>query len=641
MGRCSPFLIACLGWLVLNSGCAGQPIRNPFAVDELGNPSASASAKRKPQAKSLAATGRGGKESRNSKLAKDKPSDPLRPAAGNSNSPAERKTVTQDAETLALIDRELRDATPEDRAALVAELKQVTPDMVRQILRVRRMALNSHQQQIAGIHAGNEKRLAAAQATSALQPDPLLATETRTVASAGLGPATPWAFTGQAGANPTAEQASLDKSPPGGVPANSLASQSLATATPGPNGTVPGTTSAVTSAGTLAPAGLKDQSPFGHSTATTTTANLPNAAAGGAPAPHAANQSQGTGASPIAAPLPAAAHSAGVLAQPASDVQQSLNGVPGQGMPAASNTSGAVGNLVPGNYDANALPPEQQRAVSSAPAMREPAVTVAALPVNGPGGVPGGVVPAGSQVQEKSWESYLQKVIDLTASEAAQMKPGATEPEKQAYIEKQVYLRMLYLMAGQQERALQAIAGLEPADQEFWQQTFWGIANYFDAKAIPAGADRATQTVAQLTTAIVRLQEKANLELRNVTFCHKISSFGNYERFPRDEFSPGQPILLYAEVGNFHSEPTADGQYRTILRSTLEIHKPGQQGDLVESKAFPATEDICRNHRRDYFHGYEYTIPPKISLGPHVLKLIVEDQLSRKIATYTLNFTVK
>ena len=57
---------------------------------------------------------------------------------------------------------------------------------------------------------------------------------------------------------------------------------------------------------------------------------------------------------------------------------------------------------------------------------------------------------------------------------------------------------------------------------------------------------------------MLRLQEKAKLELRNVTFCHKISSFGNYEKYARDEFSPGQEVLLYAEVANIHSEPITD-----------------------------------------------------------------------------------
>src|SRR5262249_23946548 len=162
-----------------------------------------------------------------------------------------------------------------------------------------------------------------------------------------------------------------------------------------------------------------------------------------------------------------------------------------------------------------------------------------------------------------------------------------TETERHAYIESQVYLRMLYIMAGQQERALQAIPGIAPADQEFWQQTFWGLTNYFDVTSMPSSAESAAQTVSQLTSAVLRLQEKANLELRNVTFCRKTGGFGDYEKYPRDEFSPGQDVLVYAEVENVHSEPVADGNFRTNLKSTIEIHRAGQQGELVERIDIP------------------------------------------------------
>ena len=100
-------------------------------------------------------------------------------------------------------------------------------------------------------------------------------------------------------------------------------------------------------------------------------------------------------------------------------------------------------------------------------------------------------------------------------------------------------------------------------------------------------------------------------------------------------------MLLYAEVVNTHSEPVPDGKFRTSLKSTIEIYRHGAQGELIERIDLPETIDVCRTHRRDYFHSYQFTIPTKLSLGPHVLKLSVEDQLSRRIGTYTLNFTVK
>ena len=213
---------------------------------------------------------------------------------------------------------------------------------------------------------------------------------------------------------------------------------------------------------------------------------------------------------------------------------------------------------------------------------------------------------------------------------------------RQDFVEKQVHLRMLYLMSGQQARALERVRGLEPADQEFWTQVMWSLANYFDVEGIPNQDDRATQTITQLRSAIQRLQETAKLEIRNVDFCTKISSFGNYEAFESNVFNPGQPVMVYGEIQNFTSDRGSDGIYRTQLQSTIEIHKVTPQGsEVIETIPFDATTDLCRNHRRDYYHSYELQIPAKATSGSYALVLIVEDQFSKRVATFSRNFTVK
>lgn len=473
-----------------------------------------------------------------------------------------------DADTLAYIDKELQDASPEERDQFERELKGAAPDMVKMILKARRMGLNHQREQLASKNPSRSAGGDSGATDSGL---------VRNERDRGLGGATPW------GQSQTTQQHTSAQQPQ-----------------------------------TAAGGGQSGPIPAGYDRPGNTVANphLPQAN------PQAQDQQPGYGQS--------AQTAAGrTLAQQTPPADGSA---PGQAQ--------GLGGLIPGRYDAHQPPgiangtPNVQRANHSA---GRPATIAGSGDLTAAGGFP--VDPRAAS--QSSWHEYLQRLIAATEAEVATLRPGTTDAERQFYTEKQVYLRMLYLMSGQQERALQGIAGLEPADQEFWQQTFWGIANYFDSASIPLGPDRATQTVSQFTTAVLRLQEKANLELRNATFCQKISSFGSYERFPRDEFSPGQPVLLYAEVVNFHSEPTADGQYRTILKSSLDVRKPGPQGELIEQFQFPATEDICRNHRRDYFHSYEFTIPAKLPLGPHVLKLTVEDQLSRKVATYSLNFTVK
>ncbi|MBX3451182.1 MAG: hypothetical protein KF777_16570 [Planctomycetaceae bacterium] len=237
------------------------------------------------------------------------------------------------------------------------------------------------------------------------------------------------------------------------------------------------------------------------------------------------------------------------------------------------------------------------------------------------------------------WQSDLDRLIGIVEQDVARVAVPTTAEGRHAQLRQQLYLRMLYLMANRPERALTAIPGLDPVDQEFCQQVLWGLANYLDVEHMPRSADRAGQAISQLNTAVRRLREVADLEIRSVGFCQRILDFGIYERFPRDEFSPGQEVLVYAEIDNYRSDPTLDGRYRTVLRSTLEILSP--TGEVRWKRDFPATEDLCRAPRRDYFHNYQFAIPDKLPLGPHRLKLTIFDELSGKMSSYTANFVVK
>lgn len=306
---------------------------------------------------------------------------------------------------------------------------------------------------------------------------------------------------------------------------------------------------------------------------------------------------------------------------------------------------GAVGS------DSAAAPQDIQWVNSEQPALNNgvnpgfpfptpPNSPVFAPTANGPQnfGVPEGAPPL---IAPFATSADLERLIAQTTIEAAALIPGDNEIARQLYLRKQVQLRLLHLIAGQTDRALQPVPGVDPADQEFWQQMLWGMANYFDTQGMPDSSERATQTIAQLKSAASRLQEKARLELRNVAFCLKISGYGNYQRFKRDEFMPGQPVLLYAEVGNFKSELLADGQFRTLLKSALEIVEGGPAGRVVETLPLAPSEDRCRNQRRDYYHSYEFAIPQGCNPGPHTLRLRVEDQLGKKFAVTALNFTVQ
>ncbi|HLJ12706.1 MAG TPA: hypothetical protein VKU82_16035 [Planctomycetaceae bacterium] len=567
MGRWHCTLAGLMALAAVSSGCAANRPGNPFAnmggksTPRLGKKSAADDPQLADQ-KSTAADRGTNATSSGSKAPTD--GDPSR-----GDPPAIRGAQTDghDAVTMAYIESELRDATPEERAAQLNGLRGLHPQAVRQILRSRRMAIN--------YRAGQEMAANRNPATirdGTVQP---AVAEKMQIASRGTKRANTTEGLGTASA--------WSRQPGDGGRAS-------------PNAIADGENTSWSQNG-AGPPQVAGQPPVGHNSAYRVDPEVQNAAVTGY-----------SGAPTASGPPPGPSIGTRQLTGGQFQVAQA-GGPPPAGVSRGSGVKAAVAVGAP------------MSTATSSQAANSAAATI----------------PAG----EGAARDYLLRLISATEAEAYEIQPGESPSEKQSYIEKQVHLRMLYLMSGQQERALQAIPGLEPADQEFWQQTFWGLTNYFDVNSIPSSADRAAQTVTQMTNAVLRLQEKANLELRNVTFCHKISSFGNYEKFSRDEFSPGQEVLLYADVANIHSEPIPDGKFRTSLKSTLEIYRHGPQGELLERIDLPETVDICRTHRRDYFHSYQFTIPTKLALGPHVLKLSVEDQLSRRVGTYTLNFMVK
>jgi len=252
---------------------------------------------------------------------------------------------------------------------------------------------------------------------------------------------------------------------------------------------------------------------------------------------------------------------------------------------------------------------------------------------------PSGVALASAQSEPRVAQSDLDRAIATAERELAAM-PLSNDPARQwERRRREVLLRLLYLAADHPEQALTAIPDLNSTDQEFWQQMIWAMTNSLDAQGQHSPGERAAETIAPLNTALRRLREQAELTIRNAAFCEEISYFGNYRRFARDEFVPGQPVLFYAEIENFRSDPSGSGEYRTVLRSRIEFVNAEDQ--IVWSKNFDAIEDLCRNPRRDYFHNYQFTIPERLRLGPHTLKLTVVDELSGKQATSTVKFVVK
>ncbi|MDA1163792.1 MAG: hypothetical protein O3B13_11875 [Planctomycetota bacterium] len=232
-------------------------------------------------------------------------------------------------------------------------------------------------------------------------------------------------------------------------------------------------------------------------------------------------------------------------------------------------------------------------------------------------------------------------LIRTLETELLAAAPGQTDAERMQYIRQHVNLRMLHLVAGDVSQAIEPIPNIDAADQEFWQQMLWSVSNYFDDRNNPEASVRTAETIEQLRGAIAQLSQTADLKLRNTTFCHRIVSFGNYDRFKVDRFTTGQPVLLYSEIENFTSLRSNNDGYRTALQSTIELYRSNDLKQPLESIPFETTEDFCRAQRRDYFHSYEFAIPQQLEPGQYTLMLRVVDQQSRKVATSKVNFEVE
>ncbi|HUQ73026.1 MAG TPA: hypothetical protein VM165_26085 [Planctomycetaceae bacterium] len=517
----------------------------------------------------------------------EKPADDV-PAKKTDSANVAKSSPQFTRETLQLIDSELRDASPAERARWYDELKQVDATLIPEILRARRLSL-----QLADVNPPARQALDTtsrdqfASQEMIVQPGPSAAVNTLKPYAVDTHPGqtqSPQRFGDRSSIQPAAHAQSGQ---------NLGAAQQAVYQTP---------------AGTLQPVEqaiykFDPQRPQQPIVLQNMEYQPPNAPATNGVPPNTAVPSVDPRSLPQTAAMPAP--------------------VPWPSPKPAANNPGGFPSSVP--FGAGFV----QNVVGLMPNRN-------ATPASAT--TPAPIVPM-SSTPSSEWRQELDRTTAYLEQEVAALKPGSSPESQSTFLRKHVALRMLYLMGDHQERALTAIPGLPPAEQEFWQQLFWGVSNALDSDHIPNPKDRATQAISQLNSAIRRLQEQADLQIRNVSFCRQIQYFGNYERFPRDEFRPGQEVLLYAEIDNFKSEPTADGQYRTLLRSTLELLSPS--GELRKVIEFPATEDLCRNYRRDYFHNYQFVIPERLPLGPHTLKLTVFDELSGKMSSYSLNLVVK
>jgi hypothetical protein len=228
-----------------------------------------------------------------------------------------------------------------------------------------------------------------------------------------------------------------------------------------------------------------------------------------------------------------------------------------------------------------------------------------------------------------------RRPIEAAADELSRSAPNS--PTTTAEVHQLVTLRLLHLLSGNTERALEAIPHLSPTEQDYWSRQLFALASYLDHHAQPDGKRRAASAALHLDEAVSSLRELGTLSLREFSFCKNVYGYGAIELYEADRFSPGEQVSLYVEVENYHSRSTEKG-YCTSLGSTYEILN--EQHERVGGGAMPDVDDCCRSRRRDFHIQYGIVLPKTLTPGKYDLKLIVKDRQSDKIGHASVTFEI-
>src|SRR5208283_1166910 len=130
-----------------------------------------------------------------------------------------------------------------------------------------------------------------------------------------------------------------------------------------------------------------------------------------------------------------------------------------------------------------------------------------------------------------------------------------------------------------------------------------------------------------LGEALAQLGETAPLAVRNLTFCTEVSHFGSFDAVKSSEFTPGQKVLLYAEIENLHIESSAKGYHWAVKISGQIFDKGGNR--MTDYGSSPADETY-QTPRQDFFVSKLYYLP-RLVPGRYTLQLTIEDTLGHKV----------
>lgn len=125
----------------------------------------------------------------------------------------------------------------------------------------------------------------------------------------------------------------------------------------------------------------------------------------------------------------------------------------------------------------------------------------------------------------------------------------------------------------------------------------------------------------------------SRLLVNNANFASRVQAWGQFERFDRDRFQPGQEVIVYFELDHLAARESRGG-HTTCIDTSLRL--VGADGRKLHEWNFEPITETCGSRRRDYFARYVVRIPDAAEPGACQLEMTVTDMLADATATASL-----
>ncbi len=207
-------------------------------------------------------------------------------------------------------------------------------------------------------------------------------------------------------------------------------------------------------------------------------------------------------------------------------------------------------------------------------------------------------------------------------------------------LEKQLQLRLLYVVDNQPEKALAEIPGTNAPTQAIIQRIMKMVLTASKSKGRDSAA-AATQLLDSVEDLRKLLRTHADLQVATLKLCSKVESFGVFEEIKTASFQVGHRnrVIVYCEIRNFRIEPTEDSQNRVLLAQKIKVLN--SEGKTVYDVGDEDVPYISRRPIEDFFLVQLVELPTSLSPGKYILRVYVEDKLAGKATEGQTEFTMR